>query len=111
MVESFHTLRKFSDGRCLQARRFLTTKRTKVTKKYFLSFAFLRLSSGQVFVVKFISSFVLFAAFVVTLPSSFLIAAPPRCVFVVSPFFQLEHLERLERAQRGHFQRTLCLGG
>jgi hypothetical protein len=90
-------------GKFAQAVKTFNYSSMKDTNKYFLSFAFLRLSSGQVFVVKFISSFVLFAAFVVTLPSSFLIAAPPRCVFVVSPFFQLEHLERLERAQRGHF--------
>jgi hypothetical protein len=75
-------LRKSSDGRRLQAlhstRQFLTTKRTKVTKKYFLSFAFLRLGSGQVFAVGFISSFVLFAAFAVIFPFSSLVAALPR---------------------------------
>jgi hypothetical protein len=44
---------------------------------------FLRLSSGQVFAVKSIFSFVLFGAFVVRLSVPFLAAAPPRCVSVL----------------------------
>jgi hypothetical protein len=43
-----------------------------------MSFAFLRLGSGQVFAVGFISSFVLFAAFAVIFPFSSLVAALPR---------------------------------
>jgi hypothetical protein len=72
MLESFRSLRKFSG--CVprlypSQRNTLTTKRTKVTKKYCSFLA-----------VKSISSFVLFASFVVKCffyLDFFLVAAPP----------------------------------
>jgi hypothetical protein len=61
-------------------KHFLTTKRTKVTKKYFRPLRSFGLAQDRVFAARFILSFVLFAFFVVKSVSplgSLLVAAVP----------------------------------